>query len=70
MRKAMLIVPGDENSHSAGSFFKNPVVSPAFLENLSERLRARSLQPPPSYPASEGFLKLPAAWLVEHAGTF
>lgn len=66
-RKAMLIVPGDEDARSAGSFFKNPVVPQTFFEDLSVRLRSRGLQLP-SYPASDGFRKLPAAWLVEHAG--
>lgn len=66
-RKAMLIVPGDEDARSAGSFFKNPIVPQSFLEELSARLAARGLQLP-SYPVANGFRKLPAAWLVEHAG--
>ena len=66
-RKAMLIVPGDEDARSAGSFFKNPIVSQSFFEELSARLELRGLQLP-SYPAHDGFRKLPAAWLVEHAG--
>ena len=66
-RKAMLIVPGDDDARSAGSFFKNPVVPQAFFENLSARLGSRGLQLP-SYPAGDGLRKLPAAWLVEHAG--
>jgi UDP-N-acetylmuramate dehydrogenase len=66
-RKAMLIVPGDEDARSAGSFFKNPIVSQSFFEELSARLESRGLQLP-SYPANDGFRKLPAAWLVEHAG--
>jgi len=66
-RKAMLIVPGDEDARSAGSFFKNPVVPQSFFEELSARMTARGLQLP-SYPAGDGFRKLPAAWLVERAG--
>ena len=66
-RKAMLIVPGDEDARSAGSFFKNPMVPQAFFEELSARLESRGLQLP-SYPAADGFRKLPAAWLVEQAG--
>ncbi len=65
--KAMLIVPGDEDARSAGSFFKNPVVPQSLFEELSENLRSRGLQLP-NYPAADGFRKLPAAWLVEHAG--
>jgi UDP-N-acetylmuramate dehydrogenase len=66
-RKAMLIVPGDDDAHSAGSFFKNPVVPQALFEDLAAQLAARGLELP-SYPAGDGFRKLPAAWLVEHAG--
>ena len=66
-RKAMLIVPGDDDARSAGSFFKNLVVPEAVFVALSAKLESRGLQLP-SYPASEGFRKLPAAWLVEHAG--
>jgi len=66
-RKAMLIVPGEEDARSAGSFFKNPVVSQAFFDQLSNRLSSEGLELP-SYSAGEGHRKLPAAWLVEHAG--
>ena len=66
-RKAMLIVPGDDDARSAGSFFKNPVVPQSLFAELSTRLESRRLQIP-SYPAADGFRKLPAAWLVEHAG--
>ena len=65
--KAMLIVPGDDDARSAGSFFKNPIVKQSFLEELAWRLESRGLQLP-SYPYADGFRKLPAAWLVEHAG--
>jgi UDP-N-acetylmuramate dehydrogenase len=65
--KAMLIVPGDDDARSAGSFFKNPIVTQSFFEELAARLKARGLQLP-SYPAADDFRKLPAAWLVEHAG--
>jgi UDP-N-acetylmuramate dehydrogenase len=65
--KAMLIVPGDPEAHSAGSFFKNPMVPNSQYEDLEKRLTALGLHLP-SYPGSDGFRKLPAAWLVEHAG--
>jgi UDP-N-acetylmuramate dehydrogenase len=66
-RKAMLIVPGDDDARSAGSFFKNPIVPQAFCEELANRLETRGLQLP-HYPSGDGFRKVPAAWLVEHAG--
>ncbi len=65
--KAMLIVPGDEDARSAGSFFKNPVVPSNLFESLSAKLKSRGLHLP-SYPTPDGFRKLPAAWLVEQAG--
>jgi UDP-N-acetylmuramate dehydrogenase len=65
--KAMLIVPGDDDARSAGSFFKNPILRQDQFEDLAARLRARGLVLP-SYPAHEGLRKLPAAWLVEQAG--
>lgn len=66
-RKAMLIVPGDEDSHSVGSFFKNPIVPQSRFEELSADLASGGVELP-SYPAGDGFRKLSAAWLVEHAG--
>ena len=65
--KAMLLVEGDEDSHSAGSFFKNPVVSQLEFEKLAARMESRGLMVP-SYPAGKDMRKLPAAWLVEQAG--
>ena len=65
--KGMLITPGDEDCRSAGSFFKNPIVSPARHEELERRAAARGLQIP-SYPALESQKKISAAWLVEHSG--
>jgi UDP-N-acetylmuramate dehydrogenase len=67
--KAMLLVSGDEDCRSAGSFFKNPVVSPAEagrIQALAEqRVPGKAL---PRYPAQDGRVKLAAAWLVEQAG--
>jgi UDP-N-acetylmuramate dehydrogenase len=65
--KAMLIRPGDEDSKSAGSFFKNPVLSAVEFEALHQRVMARGLEIP-SYPALAAERKVPAAWLVEHSG--
>ena len=65
--KGMLIVPGDEDCRSAGSFFKNPVLSHAQFEELSARTAAKGLEIP-SYPAAETQRKVSAAWLVEHSG--
>jgi len=65
--KGMLITPGDEDCHSAGSFFKNPVLSEKKFAELAERAAAKGLQVP-SYPALEAQHKVSAAWLVENSG--
>ena len=65
--KGMLIVPGDEDARSAGSFFKNPVLTEAQFEELAARAQLRGLTVP-SYPALDAQHKVSAAWLVEHSG--
>jgi UDP-N-acetylmuramate dehydrogenase len=65
--KAMLIVPGDEDCRSAGSFFKNPVLTQEQFEDLAKRAAARGLRIP-SFPALDAQKKISAAWLVEHSG--
>lgn len=62
--KGMLLVEGDVDGRSAGSFFKNPVVS----EEQAGKIADASGDAPPHYPADAGFQKLPAAWLIERAG--
>ena len=66
-RKGMLIVEGDPDSRSAGSFFKNPVLSEERHRDLDQRASAKRLVLP-SYPALERQRKVSAAWLVEHSG--
>jgi UDP-N-acetylmuramate dehydrogenase len=72
LRKAMLLVPGDPDGCSAGSFFKNPIVTAAFFERMTEDARAQNRitrdQEVPRYSAGDGKVKVPAAWLIEHAG--
>jgi UDP-N-acetylmuramate dehydrogenase len=66
-RKGMLITLGDPDCLSAGSFFKNPVLSEEQHEDLKQRAAARGLTVP-SYPALETRKKVSAAWLVERSG--
>jgi UDP-N-acetylmuramate dehydrogenase len=66
-RKGMLIVPGDPDCQSAGSFFKNPILSEDQHKDLQQRAAARGLTVP-SYPALETRKKVSAAWLVERSG--
>jgi UDP-N-acetylmuramate dehydrogenase len=63
-RKGMLLVDGEPDCRSAGSFFKNPIVAQAQYDAIA----AHESEPVPSFPAQPGFVKIPAAWLVEHAG--
>ncbi|MBK9164887.1 MAG: UDP-N-acetylmuramate dehydrogenase [Acidobacteria bacterium] len=63
-RKSMVIDPADPNSRSAGSFFKNPIVSVAVHRAIAQ---AEGMDVP-SFSAGEGLVKVPAAWLIERAG--
>src|SRR5207248_3057802 len=65
--KGMLISPGDPDSRSAGSFFKNPVLTAVQYEEIERRAKGRNLQDP-SYPALSQQQKISAAWLVENSG--
>jgi UDP-N-acetylmuramate dehydrogenase len=65
--KGMLITAGDDDCRSAGSFFKNPILSADQYRALTARAAARNLQIP-SYPALDAQKKVSAAWLVEHSG--
>jgi len=59
-RKGMVLDPADPDTRSDGSFFTNPVLSPAEYERLG-------LRDAPHFPAGDS-VKLSAAWLIEHAG--
>jgi UDP-N-acetylmuramate dehydrogenase len=67
--KGMLLVEGDADCRSAGSFFKNPVID----EDQYRRIAAGSEKEPPRFPAGagpedKGRMKVPAAWLIEQSG--
>jgi UDP-N-acetylmuramate dehydrogenase len=67
--KGMLMIDGDPDCRSAGSFFKNPVVA----EEQLRRIAVVSAKEPPRFPAgpgteNQGCVKVPAAWLIEQAG--
>ncbi len=70
--KGMVIDPDDPDSRSAGSFFKNPVVSKEEFAVIEAKCRTRGLigesEAVPNFPAGEGAVKIPAAWLIEKAG--
>jgi UDP-N-acetylmuramate dehydrogenase len=61
-RKGMVIDPTDPDTKSDGSFFMNPVVSPAEYERF-----AAIAPEAPHFPSGDE-VKLSAAWLIERAG--
>jgi UDP-N-acetylmuramate dehydrogenase len=63
-RKGMVLDAGDPDSHSAGSFFTNPILADGEFAALTTRHDG----PVPHFPAGAGHVKVPAAWLIEHAG--
>jgi UDP-N-acetylmuramate dehydrogenase len=62
--KGMLLVDGDPDCRSAGSFFKNPVVT----EGQAQRMAGAGATKLPQFGAGPGLVKVPAAWLIEQAG--
>jgi UDP-N-acetylmuramate dehydrogenase len=54
--KGMVLDPEDRDTWSVGSFFTNPVLPALPQEGM------------PSWPADDGGVKIPAAWLIQHAG--
>jgi UDP-N-acetylmuramate dehydrogenase len=66
--KGMLIEPGWPRS--VGSFFVNPLVDASEAERVQQHARTlgRDAADMPRYPATDGRVKLSAAWLIEQAG--
>jgi UDP-N-acetylmuramate dehydrogenase len=68
--KGMVLDPGDPDTRSVGSFFLNPVLDHARFAAV-ERAAEAAAGPGtrvPSFPAGDGLVKIPAAWLIEQAG--
>jgi UDP-N-acetylmuramate dehydrogenase len=65
--KGMLLVEGDPDCRSAGSFFKNPQM-PRAAADWIKRFAAERGAPLRTYRGERGFVKVPAAWLIEQAG--
>jgi UDP-N-acetylmuramate dehydrogenase len=61
--KGMVLDDADHDTWSVGSFFTNPVVTPAEFDRLNAGIDG----PVPNYPAPDGAI-LAAGWLVERAG--
>ena len=66
--KGMLIVAGDPDCRSAGSFFKNPVIDRRQLAKIAG-VQTIAVDRVPHWPVPDSdSVKLAAAWLVEQAG--
>jgi len=68
--KGMVLDPADPDTRSAGSFFTNPVLDLAGFAALGRTVAATcgpGVQVP-RFPAGRGYVKVPAAWLIEQAG--
>lgn len=66
MRSAILTIrarkfPGDGSIGTAGSFFKNPVVTDEEANAFLERFPGA-----PNFPQDDGRVKLSAAWIIDH----
>jgi len=66
--KGMVLNPGDPDTRSVGSFFTNPVITAEEFASVEAAAVAKGAGQVPRYPAGEGLVKVPAAWLIEHAG--
>jgi UDP-N-acetylmuramate dehydrogenase len=62
--KGMVLDPEDPDTRSSGSFFTNPILDDDAFATLSERAGDGV----PSYPEPGNHHKVPAAWLIDHAG--
>ena len=70
--KGMLVGQNDSDSRSAGSFFRNPVVSRDEFAEMEQKARGRGIitssETIPCFDDTKGNIKLAAAWLIEHSG--
>ena len=63
-------LPDPRKTGSAGSFFKNPVVPKIFYEKVEHYAKSKYGQDyeVPHFDAGSGFVKIPAAWLIDQCG--
>jgi UDP-N-acetylmuramate dehydrogenase len=66
-KKSMLVIAGDPNRRSVGSFFMNPILAAEEVEAVAARAGDDAGRMP-RWPASDGRVKLSAGWLIERAG--
>lgn len=56
-------LPNPKELGNSGSFFKNPVISKELFDKVQEKFPEIKF-----FPVSENLIKVPAGWLIEHAG--
>jgi len=66
--KSMVIDASDLNSRSAGSFFKNPIVTKGKFSEIERHALTLGFESIPFFVFDEGNIKIPAAWLIEKSG--
>ena len=70
-KRGMVLDPADHDTWSCGSFFTNPILTPARFAELEKRAAER-LGPdgptPPRFDAADGMVKTSAAWLIDKGG--
>ncbi len=67
-KKGMLVRQGGHDAQSAGSFFKNPLVSIDGLREIESVATDAGLGVVPMFRIDQNQVKVPAAWLIEKAG--
>lgn len=65
--KGMVLAENDPDTWSAGSYFKNPVVTADTIPRAAAAAGVTE-EALPKWPAADGKVKLSAAWLMERAG--
>lgn len=61
-------LPDPAVTGSAGSYFKNPVVSQELFQHICGVASAEKMGEVPHFPAGEGLVKVPAAWMIDKCG--
>lgn len=67
-KKGMRVRQGGFDAQSAGSFFKNPIISKESFEKIRVTTEVNGFGNLPFYVVNDGYVKVPAAWLIENAG--